>query len=206
MFPTHFFLWSIQGFDIGKNLTQGPSCSYLGSSSAHFLEHHLDYLEAFAERLQCDAHGRTNESTNMAQKWTFLFQHIFGWFINIVSQLQSIFGSTICIYIHIYIYIYIYIYVYIYSTNIEVGIYIYIPHIWIHRHSVDSPHFGSTLPKPCTSHPRCRRHGGAGDGGGDGGGDEKTEAEEEQNDGALGLLWDNCGLWIILHCIIFHCG
>ena len=48
------------------------------------------------------------------------------------------------------LYVYIYMYTYI---HIHLCVYIYMPHIWIHRHSVDSPHFGSTLPKPCTSHP-----------------------------------------------------
>ena len=184
-------------------MTQGPSCSYLGSSSAHFLEHHLDYLEASAERLQCDTHGRTNESTNMAQKWTFLFQHIFGRFIHIFFSNYKVSLDQLYVYIYICIHIYIYIYVciYIYICHI----YEYIDTQWTHptldRHCPSPAHRIQLCLARCS---RCRRHGGAGDGGGDGGGDEKTEAEEEQNDGALGLLWDNCG--IIIFCLIFHCG
>lgn len=89
--------------------------------------------------------------------------------------------------------------------HIHLRVYIYIHHIYEY---IDTQWTHPTLDRHCPS-PAHRiqlcvlrvflwcRHGGAGDGGGDGGGDEKTEAEEEQNDGALGLLWDNCGLWDI---------
>ena len=107
--------------------------------------------------------------------------------------------NYMCIYICIHIYIYIYVCIYI------CHIYEYIDTQWTHptldRHCPSPAHRIQLCLARCS---RCRRHGGAGDGGGDGGGDEKTEAEEEQNDGALGLLWDNCG--IIIFCLIFHCG
>ena len=200
MFPTHFFLWSIQGFDIGKNLTQGPSCSYLGSSSAHFLEHHLDCLEASAERLQCDTHGRTNESTNMAQKWTFLFQHIFGWFINIVFQLQSIFGSTICV----YIYTYTSMCVYIYNINIEVDIYIYICHIYEY---IDTQWTHPTLDRHCPS-PAHRIRGAAAMAEPEMAVEMAGEMKKQKlKKNKMTVPWDYCGIIVDnFFCIIFHCG